>query len=148
VWLELTVIVDPATNARVVHRRQALQGLIAAVMKRPAPDGRAIQRRCTRRRHEAMCVDMTLPDRRPCPECEPEKVERLVREIAAPVCILAVDDLRLLGVQDQLAGRKAIRKRAPQCLRLVGAFAVTDDVVRVSLKWNVRKVRAIHLSNA
>jgi hypothetical protein len=113
--VELTVIVDPATNARVVHRRQALQGLIAAVMKRPAPDGPAdgLQRRCTRRRHEAMRVDMTLPDRLPCPECEPEKVERLVREIAAPVCILAGDDLRLLGVQDQLAGHKAIRKRAP-----------------------------------
>jgi hypothetical protein len=34
---------------------------------------------------------------------EPEKVERLVREIAAPVRILAIDDLRLLGMQHRLA---------------------------------------------
>jgi hypothetical protein len=43
-------------------------------------------------------------------EFEPEKVERLVREIAAPVRILAVD---VLGMQHQLAGLKAVGKRAP-----------------------------------
>jgi hypothetical protein len=48
-----------------------------------------------------------------------------------PVHILAVDDLRLLRIQHQLAGRKAVSNRAPECPRLLGAVAVTDDVVRV-----------------
>ena len=51
-----------------------------------------------------MRSDVPLPDRFPCPECEAEEVNRLVRKIAAPICILAVDDLRLLGMQGQLAG--------------------------------------------
>jgi len=34
------------------------------------------------------------------------------REIAAPVRVLAIDDLRLLGMQHQLAGRKAVGKCA------------------------------------
>jgi hypothetical protein len=46
-------------------------------------------------------------------EIEAEKVERLVRKISTPVRILAVDDLRLLGMQDQLAGREAVSKCTP-----------------------------------
>ena len=113
--IEVAVVVDPAANARVVHRRQVLQGFVATMVKRPAPDCSAhgLQRRRARCRHKAMRVDMSLPDCLPCSEREPEKVERLVREIATPICILAVDGLRLLGMQIQLAGRKAIRKRAP-----------------------------------
>jgi hypothetical protein len=61
---------------------------------------------------------------------EAEEVKRLVRKVAAPICILAVDDLRLLGMQGQLAGRKAISKCAQKGPRLVGAFAVTDEVSR------------------
>src|SRR5262252_1042397 len=41
-------------------------------------------------------------------------------------------------MQHQVAGRKAISKRAPQHLCLLGALTVTDDVVRVSLERNVR----------
>jgi hypothetical protein len=113
--IKVAIIVDPAADARIVHCSQVLQGLVAAMMKRPAPDcpAHGFQRRRTRCGHEAVRVDMRLPDRLSCSECEPEKVKRLVREVAAPVCILAVDDLRLLGMQDQLAGRKAICKRAP-----------------------------------
>src|ERR1019366_3103026 len=66
--VELAVVVDPAANARIVHRRQVLQGFVAAMMKRPAPDcpAHGLQRRRTRRRHEAVRVDMPLPDRLPC----------------------------------------------------------------------------------
>jgi hypothetical protein len=53
-----------------------------------------------------------------------------VREVAAPVHILAVDDLRLLRMQHQLAGREAVRNRTPECPCLLGALAMTDDVVR------------------
>jgi len=43
-----------------------------------------------------------------------------VEKVAAPVDILAVDDLRLLRMQHPLAGRQAVGNRAPQCPRLVG----------------------------
>src|SRR5215469_2830079 len=36
--VEVAVVVDPAANARVVHLGQVLQGLVAAMMKRPAPN--------------------------------------------------------------------------------------------------------------
>jgi len=113
--IEAAVVVDPAADARIVHRSQVLQGFVAAVMKRPVPNCSAhvLERRWARRGHEAMRRHVPLPDRFPCPECEAEEVKRLVRKIAAPICILAVDDLCLLGMQDQLAGRKAIRKCAP-----------------------------------
>src|SRR5919201_3459749 len=70
---------------------------------------------------------------------EAEKVEMDVGEVAPPVHILAVDNLRLLRMQHQLAGRKAVSNRTPECPRLLGALAVTDDVVRVPLEWDARK---------
>jgi len=36
--VEVAVVVDPAANARVVHLGHILQGLVAAMMKRPAPN--------------------------------------------------------------------------------------------------------------
>ena len=113
--IETAVVVDLAADARIVHRSQVLQGFVAAVMKRPVPNCSAhvLERRWARRGHEAMRRHMPLPDRFPCPECEAEEVKRLVRKIAAPICILAVDDLRLLGMQGQLAGRKTTHKCAP-----------------------------------
>src|SRR5437667_10910812 len=42
--VEVAVVVDPAANARVVHRGQILQGLVAAQMKRPAPNCSAARR--------------------------------------------------------------------------------------------------------
>jgi hypothetical protein len=113
--VEVAVVVDPAANARVVHRGQVLQGLVAAMMKRSAPncsaDGR--QRLRTGGGQETRKGTTSPSQRFPRSECESEKVERLVREVAAPVRILAVDDLRLLRMQHQLAGRKAILQRAP-----------------------------------
>src|SRR6201984_3425395 len=121
--VEAAVVVDPAANARVAHLGQVLQGLVAAMMKRPAPncsaDGR--QRLRTGGRQEAR-KGLTSPSQRfPRSERKPEKVERLVRKVATAVRILAVDDLRLLRMQHQLAGREAILQRAPQRPRLFGA---------------------------
>ena len=45
---------------------------------------------------------------------EAEKVKSDDGEVAAPVHILAVDDLRLLGMQHQLAGREAAGNRTPE----------------------------------
>ena len=36
--VEVAVVDDPAPDARVVHLGQFSQGLVAAVMQRPAPD--------------------------------------------------------------------------------------------------------------
>ena len=113
--IEVAVVVDPASNVRVVRLGQILQGFVTVMMKSPSPDRTANERQRLRTScgHEAMRGDMPLPYRLPCSEHESEKVERLVREIATPVRILAIDDLRLLRVQHQLAGRKTIGKRAP-----------------------------------
>src|SRR5262249_56119066 len=99
-----------AANARVVHLGQILQGLVAAMMKRPAPncsaDGR--QRLRTGGGQEAR-KGPTFPSQRFLrPECKPEKVERLVWKVATAVPTPALPDLCLLGMQHQLAGRKAI----------------------------------------
>src|SRR5215471_13328850 len=57
--VKVAVVVDPAANARVVHLGQVLQGLVAAMMKRPAPncsaDGRQrlMQVRLARTMHDA-----------------------------------------------------------------------------------------------
>src|ERR1700756_3860677 len=113
--VEVAVVVDPAANARVVHFGQVLQGLVAAMMKRPAPncsaDGR--QRFRTGGGQEARKGPTSPPQRFPRSERKPEKVAPLVWKVATAVRLLAVDDLRLLGMQHQLAGRKAILQRAP-----------------------------------
>ena len=113
--VEVAVVVDPALNVLVVRLGEILQGLVTVMMKGPAPDRPAdgLQRLRTGRGHEAMRGDMPWPHRLSCSEHESEKFKRLVREVATPVRILAIDDLRLLGMQDQLAGRKAVSKRAP-----------------------------------
>src|SRR5256885_4484269 len=67
------------------------------------------------------------PHRLAGPKLEAQKVEADVGEVALPVHILAVDDLRLLRMQHQLAGRKAVGNRTPECPRLLGALAVTDE---------------------
>src|SRR5215472_7209004 len=70
---------------------------------------------------------------------EAEKVKVDVGEVAAPVDILAVDDLRLIRMQHQLAGRHAVGNCAPEYPRLLGVLAMTNDVVRVPLERDVRK---------
>jgi hypothetical protein len=82
-------------------------------VKGPSPDRPADGLQCfwADGRSEAMRVTMTVPDRLPGSEREAKKVERLVWVVATPVHILAVDDLRLLRMQRQLADREAIRQR-------------------------------------
>ena len=64
--VEVAVIADPAANARVVHLGQLMQGLVAAMMKRPTPNGPADgrQRFRTGSGHEAM-GSLSIPDRLP-----------------------------------------------------------------------------------
>ena len=57
-----------------------------------------------------------------------------VRVVAAPVHILAVDDPRLLRMENQLAGRKAVGNRTPEgpCVFLGFCSSRVSSVMRVS----------------
>src|SRR5215471_14025924 len=137
--VEVAVVDDPAADARIVHLGQFGQGLVAAMMKRPATDvaADARQRLRTGGGLETVREDAPVqlhPHDLSSSKLEAKKVKVDVREVAAPVHILAVDDLRLLRMQHQLAGREAVRNRTPECPRLLGAVAVTNDVVRVTFE--------------
>src|SRR5208337_4194601 len=113
--IELAVVVDPAFDVRIVRLGQISQGLVAVMVKSPAPDGPADgrQRFRTGRGQEASKRTTSPPQRFSHSEHESEEGKGLGWKVAAPICILAIDDLRLLRMQHQLAGRKAISKRAP-----------------------------------
>ena len=87
-----------------------------------------------------MNVEPSVPNRFPWPKHVVNKVEGLVRKVSTPVVILAIDEFRLLRIENQFAGRKAILQRTPQRPRLFGALAVTNGIVRVSLERDVRIV--------
>src|SRR5215831_367449 len=130
--VEVAVVGDPAPNARVVHLGQFSQGLVAAVMQRPAPHFPADARQRLRAGGGLETVREDAPVRLhphdlSGSKLEAEKVEMDVWEVAPPVHILAVDNLRLLRMQHQLAGRKAVGNRTPEYPRLLGALAVTDE---------------------
>src|SRR5258708_27802430 len=96
------------------------------MMESPSPDRLAdgFQRFRASRRQEAGERMPPSSRRFPCSEFESEKVKRLFRrKIVPPVCILAVDDLRLLRMQNQLADRKAVGKRV-KSLPIVTPFRV------------------------
>ena len=146
--VEVAVVVDPALNVRIEHPRQIIQGLVAPSMECPSTNRLpySLQRVRTDRGQERDAELPTVPDRRPRPKLIAEEVKRLNRMISSPVRILAVDELRLLLMQSQPAGRDACLQGAPQCPRLFGASTVADDVVRVSLEWMPGKFRTIHMS--
>jgi hypothetical protein len=125
--VEVAVVGDPAADARVVHLSQLSQGFVAAVMQRPAADITADARQRLRAGGGLETVREDAPVRLhphdlSGSKLEAEKVEGDVGEVAAPVHILSVDDLRLLWMQHQLAGREAVRNRTPECPRLLGAL--------------------------
>ena len=82
---------------------------------------------------------MPVPDRFSRPKAIAQKVERLVWVVATPVHILAIDELCLLRMQSQLAGRKPASKallnaRASRhfgngrsCRRRISRTGWTDD---------------------
>ena len=66
-----------------------------------------------------------------------QKIESLLWMTVQPVCILAVDNLRLLRVQFQFAHRKPGFQRLSQRTRLRFTATVTDDVIGIALKRDV-----------
>ena len=101
--VELAVVVDPTFDVRIVRLGQILQGFVAVMVKSPAPDGPADgrQRFRTGRGEEARKRTTSFPQRFPHSEHEPEEGKRLSWKVATPVCILAVNNLRLLRMQHQ-----------------------------------------------
>src|ERR1035437_3315932 len=71
--VEAAVVGDPAADARVVHLRQILQGFVAAMMQRPAPDGPTNGRQRFRAgcRHEAV-GSFSVPNGFPGPKLKEE----------------------------------------------------------------------------
>ena len=109
--VEVAVAGDPAADARVVHLGQFGQGLVVAMMKRPAADISADSRQCLRADGGLETVREDAPVRLhphylSGSKLEAEKVKVDVGKVAAPVDILAVDDLRLISLQS--AKRSAI----------------------------------------
>src|SRR6516164_9505472 len=77
-----------------------------------------LQRSWTGRGQERNAELTTVPDRRPRPELVAEEVKRLDRIVSPPFCILAVDELCLLRMQHQPAGREAgLQSLVPSPLR-------------------------------
>src|ERR1700736_1053231 len=99
--IEVAGVGDPAANARVVHLGQFGQGLVAAMMKRPAADISADARQCLRADGGLETVREDAPVRLhphylSGSKLVAEKVKVDVGEVAAPVDILTVHDLRLV----------------------------------------------------
>src|ERR1700758_1514984 len=151
--VEVAVVGDPAADAWVVHLGQVGQRLVAAMMKRPAADFPADARQCLRTDGGLKTVREDAPVRLhphdlSGSKLEAEKVKVDVRKVAAPVDILTVDDLCLLRMQHQLAGRQAVGNCAPECPRLLGALAMTMMSSAYRSNRMCAKFRAIHASNA
>src|SRR5712672_4018816 len=70
----------------------------------------------------------------------PRKSKRLDRIISLTVSIPAVDELRLLRMQNQPAGTETALQGAPQCPSLLGTSTMADEVVRISFEWDAGKV--------
>ena len=79
--VEVAVVVDPASNVGIVLLSQILQGHVAAMMQRPAPD-RLAHGRLRPRTDRRQVTDewiAAVGKRFPCSEPKSEEVERLVR---------------------------------------------------------------------
>src|SRR5258708_3044184 len=101
-----------------------------------------------RSRNEALSR-FSFPKCLPGSKLKPKKIEMRIGKVAPPVRVLAIDDLRLLRMQHQIAGPKAGSQCAPQNLRLLGVVAITDRIVRVALERNVRELpRHPHVEHA
>src|SRR5918993_435194 len=134
--VEVAVVVDPALDVRSEHPRQIYQGFVGPVVERPPSDRLPdrLQPLRARRRQEGGAVTTTAPGCLSRPKAIAEEVKRLNRIVAAPVRVLAVDDLRLCRMKNQPAGPKADLQGTPQRASLSFAAAVADDVVRVALE--------------
>src|ERR1700677_3973945 len=102
----MAVVVDPAPDIRVAFACQIIQGHVAPMMEFPPSDRLpdCFQRVRTGGGQKRDAVLTATPNRSPRPERVAEKIERLDWKVTTPVRVLAVDEFRLLRVQNQPAG--------------------------------------------
>jgi hypothetical protein len=123
---EAPVVVAPATDVRVEHPSQILEGFGAPPVKRPPSDGLTdrLERGWTGSGAERDAHSPVSFAHHPWPEHVAKEGESKIRVIVASALILAVDDFRLLGMQRQSAVSEPLLKRAPQRRRLGFCAAV------------------------
>src|SRR5215472_19097892 len=129
------VVIDPTPDVAVEHPGEVIQRFVAALVKRPASDPLSdrLESFVAGRRAEHDAEGTPPASRQPRPECIAEEVELLVGVISAPVIILAVDDVRLLGMKCQSTFGEPPLKRCAQHLGLRFAPTVTDRVISITL---------------
>ena len=96
-FIVAAVVVDPSTDMIVEHPRQIIQRLVAALVECPVtdslPDRLESFAADSRTERDAKPVPSA---RQPRPERIAEEVELMVREVAASVIVLAIDDFRFI----------------------------------------------------
>jgi hypothetical protein len=143
--IKVAEVIEPAADLRVCNLGQFIKGYVAAYMKSPALyfSTDRLQRTGTDGWLEAVREDTLLafpPHRLPGSKLEAEKIECDDGKVVGPSDILAVDDLRLLRMQFQLAIGKTIDERTPEGPGLCLGSAVTYNIVGLAFERDVRIV--------
>ena len=132
------VIVDPASDDRVISTRDVLYAHIAPKMQPPTsydiPDrlGRLVAYRWI----EAIEVITPATLSSSGLERVTQKVKRHSRITPCPEIVLTINDLRLLRMKLQHALRESLLDRVFYPSRLPFAYTMRDNIVRIALKRN------------
>src|SRR6266849_5078234 len=138
--IEAAVVLNPATEDRIPHARQVVNGFVAPQGQPPAPHPLAhLSHRV--RAHRRGEVDEELAPS----ILRPPRAKRITQEIepflgipAWPVVILAVDDARLARMDLQPTLREPTSDALQDLLRLRLRPAVRDNIIRIPLEWHTR----------
>jgi hypothetical protein len=138
------VVVNPAPDYGVEHPGEVIERFVTSSWKCPrtklAPY--RLEGFVANRGTERDTDSTLLSSRQPRSKRITEEVELLVGIVSAPVIILTVDDLRLLGMKHQPTFSEPLRKHfaQPPCLRF--APAVADRIVGITFEGNAGMIPA------
>ena len=148
--IEAPVVLNPATEDRIPHARQVVNGLVAPQGQPPAPHLLAHLGRRVRAHRRGEVDEELAPS-----ILRPPRTKRVTQEIepflgipARPVVILAVDDARLAGMDLQPTLREPTSDALQDLLRLRLRPAVRDNIICVPLEWHAGCTRRIQSSKA
>ena len=119
---------------------QIIHGFVRASVQFPSPHGIAYRfcgfvADCWIKSYEKSTL---AAFRSPGPKRIAQEIKLLLRIIPSPIVILTVDNFRLLQVQLQSTFRKSPFDRHPKSFRFGFAPTVTNPIIGVPLKWNLR----------
>src|SRR5207247_6637654 len=140
--MKAPIVTNPTGEHRLNPSGNFLQGEVIAMMQSPAtyPLMHRFSRFVAHDRSEAHEELSFAVSRRARAKGIPQEVEALLGVAATPVSILAVNDPRLVRMKRQATLCKTLRQHVLQDPRLLLAPTVTDDIVDVALKGDVRIV--------